>query len=355
MRFDVPVEGSWDAMNEACRRAFGLEGSPDVGVYAFQGLANAAWEISLGLARGFPHRRTVAYWLDEGALFEDLAGRLSGDGCTARAVDSTEMRDPKAWLEPMQKDLLLLLDSADDAISGEALESPELEAALSPSRAFRIRISHGRHRFDPLVLASPYEARLCSVDSWLAVAVCGARVKFEAPIARRLSWGVDGAVPTAPEIHARIGAAPIGQIDVDRERLARFEASLPEGARFLPPSPLASACARDRILFYYDDVDGASLLEEAGLALEAVDRTHAKVEAGSGFRWKDPRVFERFLASRGLDRRAARGLIALSPEMAADPGLRAALDGARQRILAIQSGATTRPTSPDTSSAAIRK
>ena len=343
MRFDLPIEGAWDAMNQVCRRALGLPVDDPRAVYAFRGLSHAAWEISAGLAKLFPHKRTIAYWLDEGTLFEDLAARLSSDGATACAFDSVQAVDPAAWLEPIKKDLLLTLESLDDAVSGEPLAFPAIDAALKDSRTFRVRVSHSLHRSVELSPA-PFEAVVVSVDRELAIAICGARVKFDPSVASRLPWAeLDSGVEAAEAaLRERIGRRTPEEVERDSALLRAFRAALPAGAKPGVRAPLAAAESTDRAVFYFDDVDGASAIERAGLAPEITLPAPGReglIEAGSGCRWAGPRTLEPYAKARGLDARSVRGLVAVSPAaLRLAPDLAARLTIGRAKALADQSG-----------------
>jgi hypothetical protein len=332
MRFDVPIEGEWEQLNRACREALHLpEGTS---VLAFHGLAHAIWEIGLGLVRGYPHKKSIAYWLDEWPIIEDLAAQMSSDGGTVRGVDSLQMLEPTDWLEPIKKDLLLLLESVDDPITGEGLASPALDAALRDTRIFRIRVSHVSHRAFPPAPAAPFEVRICSVDADLAIAIVGSRAKFETPMAKRMGWKTSGVMASPADITARL--RPVDAA-ATAARLAAFAGALPAGATAIPKSPLWAAPSFDRILFAYADVDGLSVLDEAKLSTLPSPGTDGLVEAGSACRWTSPRALERFLKARDLDQRLARGLVALAPELANDE-TRRAMDGARARVLQVQTG-----------------
>ena len=322
MRFDVAGGRSWEASNQAWREALSLV-DQTIGVYTFAGAAHALWEISSGLSRSFPHRKSVAYWRDEGSLFEDVARQLSSDGLAARALESAEMlAPPPEWIEPAKKELLLMLDSTDDAISGEALAAPALDSALKDARMFRLRVS--RAPIAQGAAPGPFEARVLSVAPDLAVAICGARVRFEVAVAHRMQW---------PERKPNLALAAT-ESESASKALQAF--ALPMGARVVPPSPLHAGPARDRILFWFDDVDGSSVLEEAGCSLPTPGFA-SDFEAGSACRWGGPRALERFCAARGLDAKASRGLIALSPGVA-NAETRAALEAARERVLKRQRG-----------------
>lgn len=343
MRFDLPIAGAWAAMNQVCREALALPVDDARAVYVFRGLSHATWEISVGLAKLFPHKRTIAYWLDEGALFEDLAARMSSDGAIACGFDSTQAMDPAPWLEPIKKDLLLTLESIDDAVSGESLAFDAIDLALKDSRTFRVRVSHALHRECDLS-PGPFEAHVLSVDRELAIAVCGVRVKFDPSVASRLPWPeLDAGIPEAVSaVSARIGRRRAEDVKKDAELLRAFRNALPTGARLAAPAPAASQVSSERVLFYFEDVDGASVIERAGLSPEIalpVPGRDGLIEAGSSCRWVSPQALERFTKARGLNGRAARGLIAVSvAALRIAPDLAVRLANARAKVLEDQSG-----------------
>lgn len=330
MKIDLQIPDSWHKANAVYREALAL-GNGGYGVQTYLGLRHALWEVCTQLAQLQPNRRTIVYAKEAAPIFESVAVPLSREGFRLRAFSEAELRNPSAWMESAQKDLLFVLTELDDPVTGELYGLSELREALKDKKCYSVHVSHSWHStFAPEVpLAS--EIQILSLRPNRAIAVVGDRVRITPPVSTGLSWP-DVSLPEAKNDLAReTGSELLQRIEeLESQPPASGERLLPAGKSRLP----------DRALIAFRDVDGLSLAAELAreLGLQLLEPgTKSEIETTSLCRWQDERVFQGLVA-KGYAPEVLRGLLILSANLLNRTDLKSKIEIAHANITKAQSG-----------------
>ena len=310
MKIDLQVVESWERLNESYRQALlpfgGIDDTTNVQVYL--GYQHALHEICQSLSQIFPHRKTIAYFKHASPGFEPIAIALSKEGFAVKALGFEEMRQPKTWLDPIQKELLFFISAFDDPITGEIFQFPEFDLEIKDKRIFRLMLSHSYHRYFSLPKPTTYEIRILSLTRDRAVMLAGERGKFTPALAPKLNWPQDEiSLPTvASEKYLEWQNA-----------ILRTKSLLPAEAKAVLPNTVL--CLQDRLVFSFSDIDGLAFIDAlakiTSLPLTAPGED-AALETTSLCRWESPRLLG-FFSERGISSETIRGLVVIAAEVLA--------------------------------------
>lgn len=319
LRIDLPGPDAWESLCEQYRAALPMPvADPAVHVRVYLGYSHALWEVTQGLAKLFSHKKTIAVVNGEPELESTLLA-FSQEGYTVKSLTGDDLENPAAWLDEIQTDLLFVLWSEDDPVTGAVHRHEKLQAALKDKRVCRILLSHARHRFEPRSRPAPYEARILSLRSDRALLIAGERCRLQPLIAHRLPWACEATDAIAAALHV-FDSARAREL---RAAVLDFESKLPSGFQtYFPPetgSEPESEVGRvwDRSVLYHPDYDGLAVID--GLAtmgnevLPALGADHASLETTSPCRWESPRLAE-WLKVRGESTATIRGLVILDAQ-----------------------------------------
>ena len=312
MKIDLQVVESWERLNETYRQALLPFGGIDdtINVQVYLGYQHALHEICQSLAQIFPHRKTIAYFKHASPAFEPIAIALSKEGFAVKALNFEEMRQPKAWLDPIQKELLFFMSAFDDPITGELFQFPEFEQEIKDKRIFRLTLSHSFHRYFSLPKPSTYEVRILSLERDRALMLAGERGKFIPALAPKLNWPADEA-PSVQKLLAPIAPEKYQELQAT---LLKIKSQLPAEAKAILPDTVS--CLNDRLIFSFSDIDGLAFIEAlakmTSLNLTAPGED-SDLETTSLCRWDSPRLLG-FFSERGFSPETIRGLIVIAAD-----------------------------------------
>ena len=331
MRIDILPADTWGAVSAKCRAGLPFQ-DPNVIVQAYMGLPHALFEATHGLARLFSHKKTIAFVGHSEPFVEAISNGFMEEGYHVKRVSEDEAADPSAaWLAPILNDLIFVVFSTDDPITGRLFNRDPINEALKDKRIFRISIVHTpRYLSHALSRPAPFKLRLLSHSQGLATIVAGERFRVHPLLASRLPWPIDTVVPDMALI-------PPEEIERQKSAILAFETKLPWG--FKPYFKAGELRVFDRAVIFHERIDGSALAEVlagdrgvklAGLGLPAM------LESTSPCRWSDVR-FTDWLLARGEREEVVRGLLLVDPWLI-DSSLTTFLSDAAAKLLKMQAG-----------------
>lgn len=297
-----PIE-RWDLLNrELTQRLLGEESKDEVRLY--QGAEHAIWEVTQGLSRLFPHRRKIFYFQYQDPFHDHAMFSLLRDGFEVTALPIAQMSDPQSWQSQIGKETLLFLYSEDDPILGRKFDFENAVATCDQHKVFAVKVSHHRHRLEEWSgLDSPFAIDIKSYRADLAVAHLGSKAKIASAIAPFLEWEGCALDP--------ILKWTIPGVSDWEKTVSAFESALPGGAQ-----PLwGNDCSRlyDRAVFYWEDMDGHSIIYHLAEALGwklGSPGIEERLETTSLSRWGGLRTMD-WLKQQGLTESQIRGTVVL--------------------------------------------
>ena len=308
MRIDLNPKDTWFPLSELYRaelaRKLPAFAEPGLQAQIYMGYAHAVWESTQSLAKLFSHKKTIAIAAPAGDLiFEPIAKAFSEEGYTLKLLTPAEIEDPKSWLEPVLTDLLFVLWSVDDPITGRLENREALTAALKDKRVFRILLSHVAFRAQAVERPSPFEARIWSLTPQRALFTGGERCRIQPSVARILPWPEGSAGEIAEELKSN---------EDGLDRVLAFESNLCEG--FKPYFKPTASRVFDRAVIVGPEFDGSAIIDELakrGVGAVAPAGVDGPLESTSPCRWENPRIKD-WLLARGESEDTVRGLVVIS-------------------------------------------
>ncbi len=186
MLIDVVRPESWEELNDEVRHILNL--GPKLKTRVFKGLGQAVFEIAQGTAQFMAHKKSIGVLHGQTPVFESLLPYYYKETYDVQALEHTELKDIKAWVEGLNKDTSFVLYSEDHPVTGELYSFvEELDKLLNEKRICSFRVSHAHHFFHSEDIR-PYTARICSFSGELAVAILGERFRSPALMAPNLNW-----------------------------------------------------------------------------------------------------------------------------------------------------------------------
>ncbi|MEQ1876643.1 MAG: hypothetical protein ABL958_08350 [Bdellovibrionia bacterium] len=329
MKVDLPPsDGMRELKSRVAVRLRSRTGGKDCEFRVQLSLTFALNEVTRGLARLFPHRRSIAYVQGCGPYFEPLMKYFSAEGFSLQAVPFTQLKSP-AWLETLKKDSLFVLLSDDDPLTGQLFETAEIQAALEAKKIFSILTSHAAHNYRETWSMSPYLVRVLSGGPQFALSLLGDRAaKIEPLLFGPADW-VTGLAEKAEAFFAVKSE--------DRDVVRDFENARPGSAAlfFSEETPRLF----DRAALYWTDMDGEAFVHELAMALKVsllIPGSESRIETASLCRWKGMKTLS-WLNEQGIQADVSRGLVLIARDLI-DSKLSAQIEKVRTHLLKIQNG-----------------
>ncbi len=309
MRVDLLAPEVWEDLNQSLTTELQV---PGLEVMAFWGLNQALSELTLGLAKQFPHRKKVHYFKNMDPFFERHIIALSREGLKVEAHNWADFeKDPESFKTQIDKDSLFVLLSQDLPLLGRTFDIQKFLLALAQEKIFKICVSHQapRQNWSEVFEKDRSIAQVFSLKPDLSLAFLGGRVRVSATAAQGMPWTkavMEGALEeirlikeTSKEIHKESEL---------KARIEKFESLQIAGATAALVNQPRSF---DRAVLYWTDIDGTaiieSLSEKRGLKLLPAGQEQ-RLETASPTRWGGLRTMD-WLLAQGLDASATRGLV----------------------------------------------
>lgn len=337
VRIDIPPYEAWNAASEQIRCALPFQNAA-VSVQAFAGFQHALYEVTLGLARFYSHKKTIALVEPAEIAIEQIAIAFSEDGYTVKRLsenDLNELNKLKSTLEPFLNDLVFVMWGEDDPVTGRLNDFNLLDSALADKRVFRLKLSHSSYRQSPVIAPASFEVRICSLRSDFAFALGGDRYRVVPQLAPRLFW--------KPNLVCKDDFQFMSSDEVNQQKqtVLSFENSLSQNFRpyFRPYFGTDEKRVYDRAVLVAVGVDGSAVIDflAESLNLEIPSPgLAAPFESTSPCRWNHPRLTE-WLLARGETEESIRGLVVIDAVQISTKTA-TLLNEAVTKILKIQSG-----------------
>lgn len=334
MRIDVAAPDAWGRLSERYRASLPESfQDPGLNILVFNGVGHAVTEITKSLAQLYAHKKTIAIISHVDPAFESVAVAFSQDEFQVKVITPEQAEDPATWA-PLMDELLFVLASEDDPITGRITNLDGLNEATKGKRVFKIIVSHEAHNWKPLQRPEPFGVKILSLSSNRALLIAGERCRVQPQFAPNLNWGNE----SDSEIQnlTAILKNPKSESEA-KSKVQSFEAKLPSGfkAYFAP----TEARLYDRTVFHHEDYDGLAVIDELSSTLRTQIQPvgqNSELETTSACRWESPR-FQDWLLARGETESTIRGLVIASKDLI-DQGLATHLETAAAKIHRIQTG-----------------
>lgn len=334
MRIDIAPPDAWGKISESYRAALpeSLQ-DPNLNVSIFTSVAHAVTEITRGLAQLYAHKKTIAIVTQVDPSFEPIAVAFSQDEFQVKAITPEQAKDAATWTA-LQDELLFVLASEDDPVTGRLTDLSTLNETLKTKRVFRILISHEAQNWRAVTRPEPFCVKILSLSSTRALMVAGERCKIQPQVSPALSWTTESAQSIGQELESV--RTPKSESD-SKTRIEKFESQLPSGfkAYFKSGDPRLF----DRAVIASDNFDGLALIDELSSTLQAPLKpvgSQSQLETTSACRWESPR-FQDWLLARGESEATVRGLVVIDEALVND-ALKTHLETAAAKIDRLQRG-----------------
>lgn len=328
MHIDFQSPYAWQELNDKAEGILGVDAAGG-SVKVVAGARQALVEVSLGLARQFPHKKKIYFFRDMDPTLEAPVTALSREGGAVQSLDVKLLGDPLGLSAAIEADTLMVLASEDDPLLGRLNDLAALESLSDTKKFFLIRVSHFHHRYLPIPGHFPrHLLRVNSLGPRLALILSSVRTRW--PIQFAESTGLPAEALT--EI-ARLKNQEMVNLPV----IEKFEARAGEfGAK--PVFPPGMARVPDRAVIYWTDMDGYAVMDRLaqrlGLPLAAPGEA-SRLEATSLNRWGALKTMD-WLRPFSFTDEMIRGTLIIDHTLL-DAGLIETLKEIRAEILAIQS------------------
>lgn len=333
MRIDVAPPDAWGKLSESYRSALPQPlQDPNLNVSIFTSVAHAVTEVTRGLAQLYAHKKTIAIISQVDPSFEPIAVQFSQDEFQVKLITPEQAKDAATWTA-LADELLFVLASEDDPITGRLTDLTALNDSLKTKRVFRLLVSHEAHNWKQATRPEPFAVKIFSLSANRALMIAGERCKIQPQVSPALSWSQSDS-----EIADEVKTFTTPQTEADsKARIEKFESQLPQGfkAYFAP----TEARLYDRSVIQTPNFDGSSIIDELSLTLQTPIMpigTESPLETTSACRWESPR-FQDWLMARGETEATVRGLIVIDESLVTD-ALKTHLETAAAKVDRLQKG-----------------
>lgn len=314
MKVDLLQFEAWENLNDAV--AAELNMGSDLAVRSYPGLSSAIFELALGTAQFYSHKRSVALIKGGTPHHFGILPYLYKEGYEVQVAP--ENFKPIEWVESLKKDTCFVIYPEDHAVTGELYETAELEKCLNEKKIFSLQISHHNHLYRSVPLGL-YSARICSFDPQTALVFLGPKFKSPPLMVSSMDWEKEKFLQALR--HART------QNKENQNLVEEFERNLPKGfSAFLQTS---HRCF-DRSLIYSEEVAGEALQQFLASALKFKLQKpgwESKLETTHLCRWGGTRNYDEWWKPRPAES-ILRGLLILGTDVLEHPEVRTFLEKA---------------------------
>ncbi len=344
MRIDVAPPDAWGKLSETYRANLSQAlQDPNLNVSVFTSVAHAITEITRGLAQLYAHKKTIAIVSSVDPAFEPIAVAFSQDEFQVKMITPEQAKDSSMWTA-LADELLFVLASEDDPITGKITDLSALNETLKTKRVFRLLVSHEAHNWKPVTRPEPFAVKILSLSETRALMIAGERCKIQPQVSPALSWAPSAGTQLESNSNSATQIAselqnlrePLSETD-SKERIQKFERTLPQG--FAAYFKDDASRLFDRSVIVSANFDGTAVIEELSTTLQVPLTTIGKegqLETTSACRWESPR-FQDWLLARGETETSIRGLVVIDEALVND-ALKTHLETAAAKIDRLQKG-----------------
>jgi hypothetical protein len=334
MRIDVAAPDAWGRLSERYRAHLpeALQ-HPGLAVLVFKGVGHAVTEVTKSLAQLYAHKKTIAIITHTDPSFESVAVAFSQDEFQVKLITPEQAKEAATWI-PLLDELLFVLASEDDPITGKLTDLEALNQAITGKRVFKILVSHEVHNWKTVSRPEPFGIKILSLGSDRALLIGGERCKIQPQFAPNLYWVSESDAEI--KNHLATLNASLDEASA-KTRVEKFEANLPHG--FKTYFKAGANRVFDRAVFFHPEFDGLAVIEELSGTLQtqvAPIGQESALETTSACRWQSPR-FQDWLIARGETDESTRGLVIASQDLI-EKGLATHLETAARKIERLQNG-----------------
>lgn len=326
MNIDFYRPDQWIELAELLESQFEMDSEQQM-VRPFMGVGHALGEITQGLTKLFPTRKTIFYAKSMNPFIEPHAMNLAREGYKTLPVEQKDFLAPDKIVESVERDALFILLPVDDPLLGYKFPIDALIKALNEKKIFKIFVDHQNHQYAPVQqVLERQEIRIHSIDAHRALAFLGARARIRPLVADDLNWS---------EFHTSDLHEHYGQ-KLETQKINEFESQPIEGAL-----PILHGHTRvaDKVVLTFEDLDGHALIAELakilGFQLQPPGR-ETRLETTSLSRWGGLKTMD-YLKALNFTPNQIRGCILIDQSLI-DSQLKNHLIQARNQVLKFAKG-----------------
>lgn len=316
MKVDLLPFESWENLNAQIKSTMQVDQAVAIRVY--RGLASAVYELAMGTAQFFSHKRSVGIVPGQTPHYQGLLPYLYKEGYEIQFL--RENQDVTSFVESLKKDTNFVISCEDHPITGQVFDIDVLDRLLNERKIYHLRISHHLHLFRKQEI-QPYSGRICSFDPKTAVALLGPKFKSPPLMAPSMDW-------SDPESLLVIRSLEQSAQE-DATMVKKVESELPVGFK-----PLLNKEKRifDRALIYCEELGGEAVQQFLASQLQMEIRKpswETQIETTHQCRWGGVLQDESWWNPKPSDD-VLRGLLILGLDTLKNPGFRITLERALQ-------------------------
>lgn len=316
MKLDLLPFESWENLNAQIKTAMHADVSVETRVYS--GLAAAVYELAMGMAQFYSHKRSVGIVPGQTPHYQALLPYLYKEGYEIQFLK--EGQDSKTFVDSLKKDTNFVISCEDHPVTGQIYDVDPLDQQLNEKKIYHLRISHQLHFFQKPEIR-PYSARICSFNPKTTVALLGAKFKSPPLIAPTMDWS-DLAPLQAIQLSVQ-------SAQEDAATVEKIESNLPMGFK-----PLLTMEPRifDRALIFSEELGGEAVQQFLASQLNVELKRpswETQIETTHQCRWGGIPLAESWWKPKPHDD-ILRGLLILGLETLKNPGFQSALEKAHQ-------------------------
>ena len=325
MMIDVTPPDLWEQLNDRVKAHWSL---PErVRVRCYDGLSQAAFEVTQGTAQFLSHKRAIAAILGQTPIFEGLLPFYYKDTYQVQTIAAPELKDVKAWVDGLHRDTAFVMVAEDHPVTGELYSFvDELDRLLNAKRILTVRVSHARHFYDKIEIL-PYSVRLCSFAPDVTVALVGERFRSPSLSAHSQFWQKENFI-------AQLDQAAQGR-RLAAESIAEFENKISSTAKLWFQK--GTARLQDRSVFVLSDVSAEAVAQVLFKKRQITpEEGWLKINSTNLCHWQTQRMFQSWwLPLPSLE--TLRGLMIVSPDLLEAKDFAKNLISAYEEVRSLQS------------------
>lgn len=328
MHIDLNLNSNWSDITKEATELLNL--NPDsFRVQLYKGLYHAIFDVTQGLVKQFPHKKKVFYFKSVSPLIDKAMAYLAKSGYKVVSLKYEDMQNVGEWIEQVDREALFVIYPVDDPLIGMGLKTSALEAAFEDKRVFKVKVSHAVHftegyETEPL----KYDLPIYSVNANLSAAIVSDKARGVDGLNSGMIWQMAEVLSELEKLK---------NTQSQREKIEQFENQLKEVSSLCFQKGDKRCC--DRIAFYWQDMDGAAVINELAkeLNIELGEPGQSPLlETASLSRWGGVRTMD-WLQSLGWSLNQIRGTVFIAHECINDE-LLDIIKSVRLRLLKMQHG-----------------
>lgn len=247
--FSVPNPLAWHQLNTKWQQQAAID--EGIGVRVYPGAAQALFEVVIGTALFFNHKRSIGFVGGNSWLTLQTSSFFYKEAYKVQVGKPDQTTDWTAWVSTLEADTVGVVWCADHPVTGEIFEGMQaLDEALNKRKIYSFQINHST-RWSGQELA-PYSVRLIDAGDYFSWIEFGKRFRTPPVVAQHMA-GIQLPDAEAALTEKRLSFSENSQVvsDFENKNLGGFHPFLKTELRIF-----------DRAVIYSPLVHGGLLIHE---------------------------------------------------------------------------------------------